>query len=116
MKSTLIFSTNKPDEDHRNLLTLERLKRKRQRQLIKEINKPKKPENHYSPEYEIKDLEYFNVDDDINEQYKLNILQNSELPIVQEGFPSVQSYYNELHNPVKPIGWYIADYVLKFHR
>lgn len=128
---------------------MERLKRKRQRQLIKEINKPKKPKDQYysqnpiaisknnqqqhqlqqqptkiqntytkedSPKYELNNLEFFEIDCDIIEQQKLNILQNSELPIAQEGYQTVQSCYYALHNSVKPIGWYIADYVLKFYR
>ena len=47
MKSTLIFSTTKSIEDHRNKLTIERLERKTQRRITKQLNKPIKPKDQY---------------------------------------------------------------------
>ena len=116
MKSTLIFSTSKPDEDRRNQLTIERLRRKTQREIIKKINNPIIPKHKNSRKYTLNDLMFFELNNDAIEQQKFNILHNSLLPIDQLFGNTVQTYLNELHNSEKSIGWLIADYVLKFKR
>jgi len=114
MKSTLIFSTSKPDEDRRNQLTIERLRRKTQREIIKKINNPIIPKHKDSRKYTLNDLMFFELNNDAIELQKLDILQNSELPLYQNSENSVQSYHNEPGNSEHSIGWLIADYVLKF--
>jgi hypothetical protein len=116
MKSTLVFSTSKPDEDRRNQLTIERLRRKTQREIIRKINNPIIPKHKNSRKYTLNDLMFFELNNDAIEQQKLDILQNSELPLYQNFENTVQSYHNEPANSEHSIGWLIADYVLKFKR
>lgn len=138
MKSTLIYSTSKPDNDRRNELTIERLKRKKQREILKKysndsLNYNKKDQNNNnqqsqynqntllpyhknSPEFSINGLMFFELNSDAIEQQKLNILQNSELPIVFERAQTGQSCFSNRCKIEHSIGWLIADYVLKFNR
>jgi hypothetical protein len=114
MKSTLIFSTSKLNEDRRNQLTIERLRRKAQREMIKKLNKPIIPKHKYSRKNTLNDLMFFELNNDAIEQQKLDILQNSELPLYRNSENTVQSYHNEPADSEHSIGWLIADYVLKF--
>lgn len=138
MKSTLIYSTSKPNDDRRNALTIERLKRKKQReilkkysnasldsnnknqnnnnQLIKILSKPIQnilKANHIES---LNDAMFYPLNCDTIEEERLNILQNSLLPIDQLFGNTVQTYLNELPNSAKSIGWLIADYVLKLNK
>jgi hypothetical protein len=138
MKSTLIYSTSKPDYDRRNELTIERLKRKKQREILKKysndsLNYNKKDQNNnnqqskynqntllpyhkYSHDFSLNGLMFFELNTDAIEQQKLNILLNSELPIVFNRAQTVQSYFSNRYKIEHSIGWLIAEYVLKFNR
>jgi hypothetical protein len=59
---------------------------------------------------------FYPLNCDTIEEERLNILQNSLLPIDQLFGNTVQTYLNELPNSAKSIGWLIADYVLKLNK
>lgn len=144
MKTKLIYTTTKPESDNINALTLSRLARKKQRQLIKQLSNS--TQNILKANrikslndcmfYELKqrqlikqlsnstqnilksnrikslcDCMSYELKNDVIEQQKLDILQNSELPFEVNSSLIVKLYFDKFPYPENSIGWHIERYI-----
>ena len=113
MKRKLIFSTSKPNGDPTNIETIYKISHKdcNRKQIMKvNINDRWK----LNPKFD--SLDFGLMDDnepDIIEEERLNILNNHSIPLsmnLNETIDKFKKYENEV---IKPIGWHIAEYILK---
>ena len=116
MKSTLIYTTSKPESYSVNALTLAHLNRKIQHKRIKKSKLYQHSNLNSNSNMALNDLMFFESNNDAIEQQKLDILQNSSLPIESNPINTVQSYFKSIDSNCHEIGYYIAEKLTKHLR